>query len=80
MLTPITQEPKAYNVDIGPLKQSKAVAGSYSTHGTHEYDRASSRIPHIECRMYIRIPIGGRGPALNLCWGYGSRVGSRIRQ
>ena len=30
--------------------------------------------------MYIRIPIGGRGPALNLCWGYGSRVGSRTRQ
>ena len=67
MLTPITQEPKAYNVDIGPLKPRTA---------RMELMSMTVRVPgsRIECRMYIRIPIRGRGPALNLCWGYGSRI------
>ena len=47
-----------------------------------ELMKKTVRVPgsRIECRMYIRILVGVRGPALILSWGYGSRVGSRTRQ
>ena len=52
MLTPITQEPKAYNVDIGPLKPRTA---------RMELMSMTVRVPgsRIECRMYP--PFADRG-------------------